>query len=378
MRFLTPGIVMSLYALWLRGDGSGRAPSRAAIETALQGNLCRCTGYAPIFRAAERAATLGDPAADPLIRERAPIEARLRRLKNGARVEVEKAGARAILPADADDLAAVVADEPDATIVAGATDVGLWVTKEMRAIAPAVFIDHLAELQRIEETDDALIVGAGVSYSDLLPIIGRRHPWLEEYWRRIGGEQVRNMGTIGGNLANGSPIGDAPPPFIALGAEITLRSRSGRRTLPLEDFFIAYGKQDRRAGEFVERVRLPDPAPGAGVAAYKISKRRDEDISTVSAGFQVVVAGGAVASARLAYGGMAGTPKRAAAAEAALQGAAWSEATIDRAADALAQDFTPLSDWRGSADYRMRVAQNLLRRFHLETAGGAPARLGAA
>jgi xanthine dehydrogenase small subunit len=182
------------------------------------------------------------------------------------------------------------------------------------------------------------------------------------------------MGTIGGNIANGSPIGDTPPVLIALGATVTLRRGAARRVLALEDFFIAYGKQDRAPGEFVDSVFVPRPAPGTLNAAYKVTKRRDEDISAVACGFQVTLAGGVVSAARLAYGGMAATPKRAAKAEAALLGRPWIEATVAEAAAALAEDFSPLSDWRASAEYRAMVARNLLSRFWLESTG-TPVRL---
>jgi xanthine dehydrogenase small subunit len=279
-----------------------------------------------------------------------------------------------VVPASADDLAAVLEEMPGATIVAGATDVGLWITKFMRNIAPAVFTAHLADLQGIEVTDAGVRIGAGVSYDAFQATLDAEFPHLSDYWRRIGGWQVRAMGTVGGNVANGSPIGDTPPALIALGATVTLRKGAVRRTLPLEEFFIAYGKQDRQPGEFVEEIHVPKPPANSIDAAYKVTKRRDEDISAVAVGFQVVVEGGVVRSARLAYGGMAATPKRAAAAEAALVGAPWTLDTVARAQAALAEDFQPLTDWRASATYRLTVAGNLLRRFYLE-ATGEPVRL---
>jgi xanthine dehydrogenase small subunit len=356
-------IVMSIYALWMETP----RPEVAAVETALQGNLCRCTGYGPILAAAKAAAELGSPEADVLVRERSTVLAQLAALDDGARVEVSRGADRAILPADADDLAAVLAAEPKATIVAGSTDVGLWITKFMRPISPAVFIGHLADLKRIEVTDDAVTLGAGVTYTECEATIAEVFPHLAEFWGRIGGAQVRNMGTVGGNVANGSPIGDTPPVLIALGAEVTLRKGSERRVVPLEDFFIAYGKQDRAPGDFVESLRIPRPVAGVHHAAYKISKRRDEDISSVCGGFALELADGKVKAARLAFGGMAATPKRAAKAEAALVGRVWDEAAAEGAAAALAEDFTPISDWRASAGYRARVAGNLLRRLLAET-----------
>jgi xanthine dehydrogenase small subunit len=360
--FCTPGIVMALYALWMQTP----EPSEIQVETALQGNLCRCTGYAPIIRAAVAISRYGTPAADHLNLERAAVADRLHALRDGTRVETGPAGNRTILPVDVDDLAAVLMENPKATIVAGATDVGLWVTKMMRPIGPAVFIGHLDGLRVIASDANGLSIGAGVSYSDSQGAIAAMFPHLAPYWDRIAGWQVRNMGTIGGNIANGSPIGDTPPVLIALGAEITLRHGAARRSMPLQDYFIAYGKQDRKPGEFLDSIRIPRPVAGQRDAAYKISKRRDEDISSVAVGISVTLTGNTITACRIAFGGMAATPKRAALAEAALLGQPWSDAAFEAAAQALAGDFTPLSDWRASADYRMLAAQNLLRRFYLE------------
>ncbi|MEO9901807.1 xanthine dehydrogenase small subunit [Nisaea sp.] len=370
--FCTPGVVMSLYALWMEHG----CTSTEAVETALQGNLCRCTGYEPIIRAALTAGQTA-PDGDFLMAERAQVLNRLGTMNDGARVMVSRDGSTAILPPTVADLALILDEHRDATIVAGSTDVGLWITKYMRNISPAIFIGHLEELKRISVEEGAVILGAGVSYSDAAPVIAEHFSHLSAFWNRIGGWQVRNMGTVGGNIANGSPIGDTPPVLIALDAELTLRRVEGSRRIPLEDFFIDYGKQDRAPDEFVEAVHIPLPAAGTLNAAYKISKRRDEDISAVCAGFSVAVEDGMVTSARLAFGGMAATPKRAASAEAALTGQPWSEASVRAAMAALSDDFTPLSDWRASAEYRSRVAANLLLRFYLETTGDQPVRLSA-
>ena len=360
--FCTPGIVMALYALWMADPD----PGIAQIETALQGNLCRCTGYEPIIRAARSAAHHGTPSGDRLVAERARVARTLAALGDGRRVVCGPPENRAILPADADDLAAVLSETPGATVVAGSTDVGLWVTKELRRIGPAVFVGHLDELRTVEIGPEEIRIGAGVTYTGFERVIEEALPWLGAYWNRIAGWQVRNMGTLGGNIANGSPIGDTPPVLIALGAEIVLRRGAGRRTLPLEDFFIDYGRQDRAPGEFIEEIRIPRPGPDRRVAAYKLSKRRDEDISSVAAGISVTLRDGVITAARIAFGGMAATPRRARAAEAALAGQPWGAAAFGAAAEALARDFTPLTDWRASAEYRMLAAGNLLRRFHLE------------
>ncbi|MDK3074461.1 xanthine dehydrogenase small subunit [Sedimentitalea sp. JM2-8] len=360
--FCTPGFVMSLYALWMQVP----EPTVTQVETALQGNLCRCTGYEPIVRAAVAVSRYGTPASDHLNAERDAMTARLTALKDGKRVVTGPEDNRAILPASADDLADCLLAYPEATIVAGATDVGLWVTKFLRRIGPAIFTGHLDELKTVTQQGASLLIGAGASYSDCQDILSEHLPHLAPYWDRIAGWQVRNMGTVGGNIANGSPIGDTPPVLIALGAEITLRRGAERRALPLQDFFIDYGKQDRAPGEFVESIRVPLPGADDLNAAYKISKRRDEDISSVAAGIRMTVRDGRISGARIAFGGMAATPKRATAAETALNGQPWARGSFEAAARALAGDFTPLTDWRASADYRMRAARNLLRRFYLE------------
>jgi xanthine dehydrogenase small subunit len=275
-----------------------------------------------------------------------------------------------VVPANADDLASVLDKEPAATIVAGSTDVGLWVTKHMRDISPAVFIGNLDGLCTIAEDKGVISIGAGVTYSDAFAMLSKRIAALGPLFDRLGGEQVRNMGTIGGNIANGSPIGDTPPPLIALGARLTLRRGKKRRTIPLEDFFIAYGKQDRRPGEFVEAVHVPVPAKATKFAVYKITKRRDEDITAALGAFYLTLAkGGKVADIRIAYGGMAATPKRAFAVEKALIGKPWTEATVEAAMAEYAKDFTPLTDMRASAEYRALAAKNLLLRFFAETTG---------
>jgi len=357
--FCTPGFVMSLYALWMGNPD----PSETEIETALQGNLCRCTGYEPIIKAARAVTAHGSPADDALTLERDAMTARLSHLRDGLRVDTSKDGSRCILPASVDDLADVLQEMPNATIIAGATDVGLWVTKFLRDISPVVFLGHLDALKKIEQRDDTIHIGAGVSYTDSRAVMVADYPHLGPFWDRIAGWQIRSMGTIGGNIANGSPIGDTPPVLIALGATITLRKGAARRSLPIESFFIDYGKQDRGEGEFLESISVPRPKADARHAAYKISKRRDEDISSVCAAFNVTVEDGVITSARIAFGGMAATPKRATHAETALVGAEWSEAALLKAAAALGDDFAPLTDWRASAEYRLLVSKNLFRKF---------------
>ena len=256
---------------------------------------------------------------------------------------------------------------PTATLVAGATDVGLWVTKALRELSPVAFLNGVTDLQQIERQGGMLHVGAGVTIAALREAVAERLPSFGELLRRYASEQVRNAATIGGNIANGSPIGDGPPALIALGAVLHLRRGEEMRSIPLEAFFLDYRKQDRRAGEFVAGVSFPETAPA--LRCYKLSKRFDQDISAVCGCFNVTVEGGRVTAARIAFGGMAGIPKRAAAVEAALDGKAWDEATVRGAMGAFAADFTPLSDMRATAGYRLEAAANMLLRYFHDLSG---------
>lgn len=357
--FCTPGIVMSLFALWLNED----APSVSRIEDALAGNLCRCTGYEPIIAAAQRMSAGGGDRPD-----REAVTARLHDLNDDETLALSGSGGHFFAPVTVAGLADLVAAHPRATLVAGATDVGLWVTKGMRRLDPVIFLGRVTALREIADRGDHLVFGAVATHAEVRPVLASLSPQLDELMRRFGGEQVRNAGTIGGNIANGSPIGDLPPALIALGATLVLRRGGEQRQIPLENFFLDYRKQDRREGEFVEAVIVPRPGPDALIHVSKISKRFDEDISAVCGAFLLRLdSAGRIAEARLAYGGMAGTPKRAAAAEAALTGRHWDEAAVNAAIAALASDFTPLSDMRASAGYRLTVAGNLLLRFLIET-----------
>jgi xanthine dehydrogenase small subunit len=357
--FCTPGFVMSLYALWLTED----RPDVPRIKDVLAGNLCRCTGYAPIIAAAQ--AMYDSPSRS----EDRPADAavRLQTLQDDETLSIGGFHAPATLPA----LAQLLAAEPHATLVAGATDVGLWVTKFQRVLPALIYLGRVAELRCITETETSIELGGGVSYSEATPVLARLYPDLGELLRRLGAVQVRNVGTIGGNIANGSPIGDSPPALIALGATLTLRRGAASRSLPLEDFFIAYGKQDRQKDEIVEFVSIPKLYRTTKFRAYKITKRFDQDISAVCGAFLVELAEGKVARIRIAFGGMAGTPKRAAGAEQALLGQPWTRASVEAAQAALAQDFTPLDDWRASSAYRRMVASNLLLKFFVETSNPA-------
>jgi xanthine dehydrogenase small subunit len=339
--FCTPGFVVSMAV--------GHKNHRRDHDDVLAGNLCRCTGYAPIIRAAKAVESIPVPA---WMNETPPKD---------------MAPNPPYIPESSDALATWYAANPDATLIAGATDVGLWVTKQLRDLPAVAFLNRCTDLQRIEVTEKTLRIGAGVTLTDLGAAMATHYPSFAKLIRRYASVQIRNAATIGGNIANGSPIGDGPPALIALGATLHLRQGNDRRDMPLEDFFIDYGKQDRRPGEFVEAVTVPRGQDA--LRCYKLSKRFDQDISAVCGCFNVTLANGKVQSARIAFGGMAGTPKRAAAVEAALTGKPWSAATIAAALPAFARDFTPLTDMRASAAYRMQGAQGMLRRYFAELSG---------
>jgi len=357
--FCTPGFVMSLY-----GRSIGAVGAELPVADVVAGNLCRCTGYGPIIAAGATTEPRSHAEAGALVEALKALQS-----PQGSR---GRFGERLwFAPRTVEELTGILAEHPDARLVAGATDVGLWVTKGLQTLDKLVFLAAVAELDRIEEEAGGLRIGAAVRYADAHAALGRLHPDLGELVRRIGGLQVRNAATLGGNIANGSPIGDGPPALIALGAELTLRSAEGRRTLPLEDYFLAYGKQDRRPGEFVESVWTPRPQPQDLIHISKLSKRFDSDISAVCGAFALTIVDGGVARARVAFGGMAATPRRAPACEAALTGQPFTFDTFERAAAALRDDFAPLSDLRGSAAYRLEVAANLLRRLWRREQGEA-------
>ncbi|WP_108658442.1 xanthine dehydrogenase small subunit [Acuticoccus kandeliae] len=363
--FCTPGFVMSL---WSREPFE--RDDRPAIEDRLAGNLCRCTGYGPILDAAAASAGEADamrsPAADA---ERAAALAAIPAL------DYRFDDRRYHIPDTEADFAEALADAPDATILSGATDVGLWITKRLFDPPMILSTARLETLKTIERDNGHLIVGAAVTNSAFAAAIGETWPHLGEMMRRFGGLQVRNAGTVGGNIANGSPIGDLPPALIAAGAVLELGHRDGPRRLPLEEYFIAYGQQDRQPGEYVRRILIPTAGLDR-LTCHKVSKRFDSDITAVLGAFSLLLEVGVVAEARLAFGGMAGTPKRALAAEAALTGKVYGADVVAAAAAALADDFSPLSDQRASAAYRLRVAQNLLKRDFIErTAPGTETRL---
>lgn len=353
--FCTPGIVMSLHTHHVRGADN----DTASINDCLAGNLCRCTGYGPIIRAGEAACNQPAPAMP------APLPQPTDEL--GYTLHTPDGPHAFHAPTTLDHLARLCAAHPDATILAGATDIGLWVTKQGKRLPTLISVMKVRELQDIAHANRRLILGAAVRYADALDALATLHPAFRDYLRRLGATQVRDSGTVVGNIANGSPIGDMPPALIALGAEIILRHADTTRRIPVESFFLAYGKQDRAPGEIVTHVEIPAPPAGAIFVLEKLSKRFDQDISAVSAAFLIQLSAGHVTSARLAFGGMAGIPKRATHAEAALINQPWTEPTIRAAMSALASDFTPLTDMRASASYRREAAANLLLRVFRES-----------
>jgi len=360
--FCTPGFVMSLFAL----RETNAHPSRRDIDDALAGNLCRCTGYRPIIAAATAMYDAPGNGVSVIHEDKLEAVAREGSLHTGS------GGRRFIAPDGADGLAAALAQYPDATLLAGGTDVGLWVTKQHREIDTVIYTGRVAELGDIAHSETHLEIGAAVTLSDAAPAIVEHYPGLDEMFRRFASPPIRNAGTLGGNVANGSPIGDSMPALLVLEASVVLRGRNGSREVALDDFYHDYMINELQPGEFLQAVRIPLPADNDAVASYKWSKRFDQDISAVCTAYRLRLDNDRVASIRIACGGMAATVRRARNAEHALTGKDWTEANIDAAKQALAKDFTPISDMRASADYRLRACQNLLTRFFLDSRGNAP------
>ena len=410
--FCTPGFVMSLFTLY----HAGLRPDRAVVNDWLAGNLCRCTGYRPIAgaalacctgeaddtfakRAAETARLLAGLSGDTNLSGDADLSgaanlpgdtdlsgdadfsgdtdlsgnvelSRESELPGNTDLFVGDAETFFAAPATEDALATLCARHPEATIVAGATDVGLWITKQLRDLPRIVHTGRVASLHEVREMDDRVEIGAAATYAEAEEALGGIDPDIGEMLRRLGSKQVRATGTVGGNIANGSPIGDSPPVLIALGATIELRHGDACRTLALEDFFLDYGRQDRTSGEVLTRITVPKLGEGEHFRCYKISKRFDQDISALLGAFRLRIRRGRVADARIAFGGMAATPKRAPATESAVTGLRLRDpASWPAAADALAEDFSPIDDHRAGAVYRMRVARSLLLKALAEIAG---------
>ena len=380
--FCTPGFVMSLYAAYVSPDEGERN-----VDDLLAGNLCRCTGYGPIVQAAKRALSAA-PHPRVQARGRAPSPLPMESAGRGTvALALDHPDGKLFAPTTLDELVRLAARYPAATILGGATDVGLWVTKQMREVPVVISTRHVDALRahgvrtreyRMGDTTTLSYyrIGAAATYAECIGGLVGYHPGIGELVRRLGSEQVRNVGTVGGNIANGSPIGDMPPALIALNSDIVLNGPQGQRRLPLKDYFLAYGKQDRKAGEVVEALWVPIGQPNdTRLRCYKISKRFDQDISAVCGCFRLTIESGTVASARVAFGGMAAIPKRATAVETALEGKPWTMATVEAALPEFAADFQPISDMRASAGYRLQVARNLLVRYFHETTSDAATRL---
>jgi xanthine dehydrogenase small subunit len=343
-------------------------PTRKEIDVALSGNLCRCTGYRPIIAAANRMMQY-----PPVPANHAGLADALRGLRRAASFETGNQSQRFWAPRTLEQLLALRSRHPDAVLLAGGTDVGLWVTKQLRLPGEIIYLGEVAELRTLHADHHSLTIGATVTLEDAYAALASHYELeLGEMWQRFASLPIRNAGTLGGNVANGSPIGDSMPWLIALGAQVVLRSPRGQRTLALEDFYQGYQKKDLATDEIVEAVRVPLPRPERRFRTYKLARRFDQDISAVCAAFCLTLDGDVVREARIAYGGMAAIPKRASHAEAALNGKPWSQANVASAMAELVKDFSPLSDMRASSRYRAQIAQNLLRRFWLETRSDAP------
>ncbi len=374
--FCTPGFVMSLFGLYK----NAHAPTRAMIDDALSGNLCRCTGYRPIIDAAQRMGTLPaatgwrGPGIDARGRrvvsdEERALAATLASLARAQTLSYEHDGQSYHAPTTLSDLCALCQAHPRAQLVAGATDVGLWITKQHRELGTLIYTGNVRELLTLARSAEYLHIGAAVSLSDAFAALDEEYPVLAEVWARFASVPIRNAGTLGGNVANGSPIGDSMPVLIALGASVLLRRGEAQREMPLEDFYLDYRRTALVDGELVEAIRVPRAQPDAALRAYKVSKRFDQDISAAFACFHLRLASGRVDSARIGCGGVAATPRRALKCEQALLGREWNEATLGVAQAALEAEFAPIGDMRASAGYRRAVLSNLLRRFYLETRG---------
>jgi xanthine dehydrogenase small subunit len=366
--FCTPGFVMAMFAF----HHGGEPADDAIIHDALAGNLCRCTGYRSIVEACRRVAA---GPADRFVAETAATADALNALPPCTDY---REGAQAFfMPRSFDALFATMAQSPDALLLGGGTDLGLRVSKDREALPAVIATQAVEELRRITTGDGGIEIGGAVTYTEALPHFDKHFPSFGALVRRIGSRQIRNLGTIAGNLATASPIGDTIPCLIALDATVTLASRTGERALPVEAFITGYRKTALAAGEIIAAVRIPFLAPGCDFAVYKLSKRFDQDISTVIAAFRLQRQSGKVGELRAAYGGMAARAMRAASVEAAVSGRPWAPAWLADIDALLARDFTPIGDHRGGAAYRLRAAAGLLRRFQLETSSGAPMRVEA-
>lgn len=360
--FCTPGFVMSMFAYRKTND----TPQRDSIIEALGGNLCRCTGYQPIIAAAVQMYEPG--LEDQFSAQEGDTLRALKAIEDSTEaVELSGAGKDYHSPTTSAELAELFSKHPDAQLVAGGTDLSLEFTQFLREIDTLIYTGRVEEMLRVVETKDTLEIGAAVSYTDCKDLFCRVYPDLHELIERLGSRQIRNQGTVGGNVGNASPIGDMPPVLIALNAQLVLRSASGTRTIPVEDYFISYKVTDQKAGEFIETIIVPKAKAGYTFKAYKISKRLEDDISAICGIFYLCIDKGVIVDASIAFGGMAEIPRRAPLCEQALIGQTWNQDTIDIAMEALGTDYSPISDFRASSQYRSQVSKNLLQRLFLDS-----------
>ncbi len=376
--FCTPGFAMSLATTYERHCEAGTRPTRQQLADDLSGNLCRCTGYRPILDAGQRMFDL-----PPARLDTKPVVAALHQLDAAGGLAYEGANPAVRVdgverrdrfwgPRSLDEFAALREQHPQARLLAGSTDIGLWVNKQFRDLGDILYVGNVDALRRIERRGDVLRIGAAAPLEDAWATLTAHVPALHDMWLRFSSLPVRNAGTLGGSIANGSPIGDSAPVLMALGTNVVLRRGAMQRTLRLEDFYLDYMKNAMQPGEFIEALDVTLPSATTAMRAYKLSKRFDCDISAVAAGLAVELEDGCVRAARFAFGGMAAIVKRAANAEAAVVGQPWNEATLEAAMSAIEQDFAPLTDLRATTSYRQRVSRNLLRRFWLETRPSEP------
>lgn len=358
--FCTPGFVMSSFAL----HKHNKAPTRAQVLEAFAGNLCRCTGYRSIIEAAITSSIGVDE--DSFAQHYQETVTSLAELQKLPTPVLAGSGHHFIAPKNIDELAYELAHEPKATLVAGGTDLALSVTQNLASIDKLVYVGNVTELTTIEETASEIVIGSALPYSKFIDTLHHYYPDLGDMIERIGSKQVRNNGTLGGNIGNASPIGDMPPALIALGATMTLHVNGSERTILVEDYFVDYKKTVLKPSEFIKSVQIPKPKAGQTLKLYKISKRIDDDISAVLAAIFIEQQANNISNVRIAFGGMAAIPKRATKAEAELLGNTLTAAVVAKAKDALTVDFKPMSDVRASEKYRMRVAQNLIEKCYVE------------
>ena len=364
--FCTPGFVMSLFGMYQQHTSKGHAITREQAQQELAGNLCRCTGYRPILDAAQKMGGLPLVQVDEagtlqLLEQLAPD-------KHGLKPDsMDKSSYQS--PQTLAALLDLKTKHPGAQLVAGTTDVGLWVTKQHRQFDHIIDLTRVAELRRIENYPHHIAIGAAVTLTDAFDALVKDRPALAHFTARFAGLSVRNSGTLGGNIAGGSPIGDSMPLLIALGANVVLMSAQGHREIPLEQLYTGYKQNVMAPPEVLARIKVPRPTAAEFSRIYKISKRFDDDISAVCLALNLQLDGGLVVGLRIGVGGVAATPVRAITTEAACAQKAWAKATIDQAKKVISTEFLPLSDMRASSAYRTQLLVNLLERFWLESQG---------